>query len=132
AMMADTKANAQAEDDFLKSHTILQMLERMNSDESAARSMAWYMQVIRFSEPYEYAGADLLSSWYQRNVRIYSNIVKLAGPGFDSKSADGSGSQLPQERILVIYGAGHLTLLRQLTASDSSVKLRKLDEFAKP
>lgn len=115
ALMTDNKANAQAEDDFLKSHTVLQMLERMNSDASAAKGMAWYMRVIRFSEPYEYAGADLLASWYQRNVRIYSNIVKLA--------------DAPQERILVIYGAGHLSLLRQLTASDPSVRLRKLGDF---
>jgi hypothetical protein len=119
ALMADSKANVQAEDAYLKSHTILQMLERMNSDESAAKSMAWYMQVVRFSEPYEYAGADLLASWFQRNARIYSNIVKLADPA----------QERAPERILVIYGAGHLTLLRQLTAEDPGMRLRKLSDF---
>jgi len=98
--------------------------------------MAWYMQVVRFSEPYEYAGADLLASWYQRNVRIYSNIVKLADPpagcsvatcGLDDSALK---KDRPIERILVIYGAGHLTLLRQLAAEDPNVRLRKLSDFA--
>jgi hypothetical protein len=37
----------------------------------------------------------------------------------------------PGERILVIYGAGHLGWLRQFTASDPTMRLRKLAEFAR-
>jgi hypothetical protein len=50
-------------------------------------------------------------------MRIFSNVVQLA----DS----------PNERILVIFGAGHLGWLRQDFASDPSVRLRKLAEFAR-
>jgi hypothetical protein len=32
--------------------------------------------------------------------------------------------------VLVLYGAGHLGWLQQCVASDASVKLRKLAEFA--
>ena len=53
-----------------------------------------------------------MAQWYQRNIRIYHNIVHL----IDS----------PNERILVIYGAGHLGWLRQDAANDTSVKLREL------
>jgi hypothetical protein len=35
----------------------------------------------------------------------------------------------PQERILVIFGAGHLGWLRQDIENDPAVKLRKLSEF---
>jgi len=35
----------------------------------------------------------------------------------------------PNDRILVIYGAGHLGWLRQMIANDSAVRLRKLADF---
>ena len=37
----------------------------------------------------------------------------------------------PSNRVLVIYGSGHLGWLRQNAIADPSVKLRKLSEFAK-
>lgn len=103
------------QDEFLKSHTVLEMLEYMNADAKAASDVASYFKMVPFGEPGDYAGSDLLAAWYQRNIRIYRNIVALA----DS----------PDERILVIYGAGHLGWLRQDVANDASVKLRKLSEF---
>jgi hypothetical protein len=70
---------------------------------------------VRYGDPFDYAGSDLLAAWYQRNIRIYRNIVAL----IDS----------PSEKILVIYGYGHLGWLRQDVANDATVKLRKLSEF---
>lgn len=103
------------DDDFLRAHTVLEMLERMNSDSRAARDMALYFATVPYGDPSDYAGPDLLAAWYQRNIRIYSNIVRL----IDS----------PNDRILVIYGAGHLGWLRQNAANDASVKLRKLADL---
>lgn len=37
----------------------------------------------------------------------------------------------PNDKILVIYGAGHLGWLQQDAANDATVKLRKLTEFTK-
>lgn len=37
----------------------------------------------------------------------------------------------PNERVLVIFGAGHLGWLRHNVARDRSLRLRKLAEFAK-
>ena len=37
----------------------------------------------------------------------------------------------PNERLLVLFGAGHLGWLRQDFASDPTIRLRKLAEFAK-
>jgi Family of unknown function (DUF5694) len=47
---------------------------------------------------------------------IYTNVIRLV----DS----------PNERILIIYGAGHLAWLRRNFSSDPTVQLRKLAEFA--
>jgi hypothetical protein len=103
------------QDAFLRSHTVLEMLEYMNSDAMSEKGVATYYAVVPFGEPGDYAGPDLLAAWYQRNIRIYHNIVGV----IDS----------PNDRILVIYGAGHLGWLRQDVANDAGVKLRKLAEF---
>jgi hypothetical protein len=104
-----------AQNEYLRSHTVLEMLEYMNSDAQSTQAVAEYFELVRFGEPWEYAGPDLLASWYQRNIRIYHNIVKLI--------------ESPNERILVIYGAGHLGWLRQNVANDARVRLRTLSEL---
>lgn len=101
--------------DFLGSHTVLETLQFMNSDSRVARDMGLYFAAVRYGDPFDYAGSDLLAAWYQRNIRIYHNIVALV----DS----------PNEKILVIYGSGHLGWLRQDIADDPAVKLRKLADL---
>ena len=116
AVVAKWGALSKDENDFQQKHTILETLEFMNSDESVARNVAPYYELVAFGEPWEYAGSDLLASWYQRNIRIYRNIRALAGPG---------------ERVLVVYGAGHLGWLRQDIAGDPAVELKKLSDLTK-
>jgi hypothetical protein len=114
-MEASVGAMVKEQNDFLLSHTVLEMLEYMNSDAMAAKGVATYYAYLPYGDPYDPAGADLLAAWFQRNIRIYSNIVKL----IDS----------PNDKVLVIYGAGHLGWLQQDVANDATVKLRKLAEF---
>jgi hypothetical protein len=116
ASMAKFGDEVKEQDAFLKSHTVLEALESMNSDEHAAHDVGIYFEIAPLGESGDYAGPDLLAKWYERNIHIYCNIRKLV----DS----------PNERILVIYGAGHLGWLRQDVSNDASVKLRKLSEFA--
>jgi hypothetical protein len=106
-----------AQNAYLASHTILETLVYINSDEQAATNIAGYSKLIRFGEVGDWAGADLVADWFRRNVRIYSNIAQLA----DS----------PNERVLVIYGAGHLPWLQNDIASNPEMRLRKLAEFVK-
>jgi uncharacterized protein DUF5694 len=115
AMEAGVAARVKGEGDFLQSHTVLEMLSYMNSDSSVARAVASYYDFVPYGEPYEYAGPDLVAAWFQRNIRIYRNTVALV--------------ESPSDRILVIYGAGHLGWLRQNVANDSRIKLRKLADF---
>jgi len=116
AALDDTMGKQMKEqDEFLHSHTLLEMYEYLNSDSMSAKGVAFYYSIVPFGDPGDYAGPDLLAAWYQRNIRIYHNIRKL----IDS----------PNDKILVIFGAGHLGWLQQDAASDATVKLRKLAEF---
>jgi hypothetical protein len=115
AIAAGTESRVQEQGKFLASHTVLEMLQHMNADAAVAGDVAIYFAFVPFGDPGDYAGPDLLAMWYQRNIRIYHNIRALVSA--------------PDERILVIYGAGHLGWLRQDVANDASVSLRKLSDL---
>jgi hypothetical protein len=55
--------------------------------------------------------------WYGRNLRIFSNIVRLAPK--------------PEDRVVVIYGAGHAYLLRQMAREASAFKVVDVDQVLK-
>jgi Family of unknown function (DUF5694) len=114
-IMAKWGAATKELEDYLKTHTILETLEHANSDAFVTENVSPYFEIARFGDPLDYAGPDLLGSWYLRNIRIYHNIVKL----IDS----------PKDRVLVVYGCGHLGWLRQNAQQDATVRLRTLAEF---
>jgi hypothetical protein len=115
ALSASMSTLVKEQGDFLRSHTVLETMEYINSDSRVAKDVAFYYALVPYGEPGDYAGPDLLAAWYQRNIRIYHNIVKLV--------------ESPNDRILVIYGAGHLGWLQQDIANDATVKLRKLSDL---
>jgi FAD/FMN-containing dehydrogenase len=116
-IMGGFSMQVKAQGEYLASHTILEMLLYMNTDEKTAEDVGLYYRLAHFGEPGDWAGADLLADWFPRNIRIYSNVMGLV----DS----------PSERILIIYGHGHLAWLRHNFGSDPTVELRKLSDFAK-
>ena len=115
AMMGEIGGMVKAQSEYLKTHPVLQTLLYMNSDAKVAQDVGFYYLEAHYGEPGDYAGPDLLSEWYRRNVRIYNNVIKLAAT--------------PEDRVLVIFGAGHLGWLRQDFAADPILRLRKLEEF---
>ena len=117
AILAEIGAMVKAQGAFLASHTILETLLYMNADGKAAESVGFYFREAHFGEPGDWAGADLVADWFRRNMRIFSNVVRLA--------------DTPNERVLVIFGAGHLGWLQHAFASDPNLRLRKLGEFAR-
>ena len=114
-LMSEIGTMVKQQDAYLHSHTIVETMVYMNADKKAAEDVGFYYRQAHYGEPGDYAGPDLLASWYQRNIRIYNNITNI----IDS----------PDERILVIYGAGHLGWLQQDIANDPTLKLRKFSEF---
>lgn len=108
-------AMVKAQGDYLKTHSVLEILLYLNSDARVAKDVGFYYLVARFGEPGDYAGPDLLAEWYRRNIRIYNNVMKLVAT--------------PEDRILVVFGSGHLGWLRQDFASNPTLRLRKLEDF---
>lgn len=84
----------------MKKLTVRQFLKKMNQPDFLIQSQAFYMDFCKVGKGNDFPGADLVASWYHRNIRIFSNINKIT----TSK----------EDRILVIFGAGHAPILREL------------------
>ena len=114
SLMAQTGKTVKDENEFLKSHSVLQMLRRMNSNEAVRQGLAVYALLAHFGEEYNYPGARLLTEWYRRNMHIHTHLLNIIEPA---------------DRVLVIFGAGHLGLLRQAVQADPTLTLRTIDDF---
>jgi hypothetical protein len=100
--------------EYLLSHTVLDMFRRLNSSESIAKDAAIYARWGHFGDDNDPAGARLLTRWYERNTFTLTSLLGVIEPG---------------DRVLVLYGGGHQTLLRRFIADDPTLKLRTLDEL---
>ena len=117
AMLAEIGEMVRKDNAYLASHTILEMLLELNSDEKVSEAVGFYYRQAAFGEPWDWAGADLVADWFRRNMRIYTNVMQLV--------------ESPNEHILVIYGSGHTGWLQQAFGGNPNLRLRKLHEFAK-
>lgn len=63
-----------------------------------------------------YIGADSAARWYRRNIRIFSNIYDIAD--FNN-----------EDRLLLIIGAGHVWLLRQLLTESPDFSYVEINNY---
>ena len=63
----------------------------------------------------DYIGADMRTAWFNRNLRIYSNVQRAVST--------------PGDRLLLIIGAGHVPILRHLVESSPELALVEAGEY---
>lgn len=63
-----------------------------------------------------YLGADSVTRWYRRNLRIFANVLDITD--FDQ-----------EERILLIYGSGHVWQLRQFFMDSPDFDYVEVNKF---
>ena len=98
AMRARLESRSAASQQRLERGSVGDMLRWLNDPARLRDSNAAYFDYARIAGDDDYPGANWLQFWYGRNLKIFANLTRIAGPG---------------ERVLVIYGAGHAPLLRQ-------------------
>lgn len=97
--------------------TIREMLLRENSDEMYRLQHGFYFKLISAGKPGNHVGSYLVSEWWRRNMVIYENILKkLTGK---------------EERVLVIFGAGHTAILHELMKYNPDIELVPVSEVLK-
>ena len=101
----------------MKTATVTELLREMNDEKNVARFHQPYLTFARVGAGTDFAGADLVRDWYERNLKIYANITRLADN--------------PNERILVIIGAGHLRTLQHFVSESSEYDLEQVGKYLK-
>jgi hypothetical protein len=99
AFWSQMRARKQEDQERIERWSIREELIHLNNPEQLARDHSLYVACARVGAGHGNVGADLLSAWYGRNVRILANLIPLLQSG---------------ERVLLIIGAGHVHILRQL------------------
>ncbi len=92
--------------------SLYKTIQSMNQPEAIRKSHEHYFrEAFQYEEQeHDYTGVDWYSAtWFNRNLRIFRNIQRI--------------TESPSDRILVIYGAGHLALLQQAVESSPSHEL---------
>lgn len=93
------KRETDAEYEKILPLSITNQLISVNNPAQIEKSHQIYFDLMRIGRGKEYIGANYVAWWYRRNLTILDNIIRLT----DS----------PNDRVLVIYGFGHLKLLTQ-------------------
>ena len=93
------KSDSDAEHEKLFTLPVIDQLILINQPARMERDHRVYFNLMRIGRGKDYIGANYVSWWYRRNLTILNNIIRLT----DS----------PNDRVLVVYGAGHLKLLTQ-------------------
>ncbi|RED26191.1 hypothetical protein BD847_0105 [Flavobacterium cutihirudinis] len=93
--------------------SLTELMLYYNEKERDNEDMQWYLEVAnRAGNPDDFTGASLVSNWYKRNLYMYSLIQKL------TESKD--------EKIMVLLGASHVTMLREFLVHDSEFEIVEL------
>jgi len=85
---------------IFKTHGILAALREANDEQNIKKSLGNYLiGLFKYeSRDHDFTGVDFETGrWFNRNLRIFRNIQRI--------------QTVASDRVLVIYGAGHLNLL---------------------
>jgi hypothetical protein len=98
----------------LASGTIGVALRWANEPETLWRDHRIYLRLARIGEGKRYVGIEWVKEWYERNLKIYVNLARITAPG---------------DRILVLYGAGHIPLLTQFAGDSGLYTLEPVERY---
>jgi hypothetical protein len=89
-------------------------LRWVNDPETLRRDHRVYLSLARIGDGARYVGNEWVKGWYERNLKIYANLARITAPG---------------ERILVIYGSGHIPLLAQFARDSGLYALGPVERY---
>lgn len=94
---------------------IVDMLRELNDPHALEESHRIYLTLAQVGEGRNYVGIDWVKGWYQRNLIIFANLCRIATD--------------PADRILVVYGSGHIPLLSQFIEDSGRFTLEPIAPY---
>ncbi len=107
------------EDEHKTRVTLADYLLRINSPELLRLSHGQYLiGNFEVGSAEEYPGVDAKTAWYNRNLKIFANLQRIA--------------DLEGDRLLLIIGSGHVPILRHAAEASPQFELVELAELLDP
>ena len=96
-----------------------ELIQKNNSNNIKKDFGTYLIGIFKYeTKDNEFFGADFVTGWwFNRNLRIFRNIQKIKAN--------------PTDRILVIFGAGHMNLLNFFFDASPEYKLLKVNDYLK-
>lgn len=91
--------NTNINNDSFINRSIVEQYKFLNREANINKSHQRYFDFVRIGSGDQYVGANYLSHWYGRNMKIFANLIRI--------------TESPDDQIFVLYGAGHAKLLNQ-------------------
>ena len=95
-------------DSMMRNATVGEIIRTLNSTR-ADSAHGVYMAALRVGADTSYPGATMTARWYERNLKIAANVLRLV--------------ESPQDRVLVIIGAAHGPILREILERVPGIQL---------
>ncbi|HVB20446.1 MAG TPA: DUF5694 domain-containing protein [Ktedonobacteraceae bacterium] len=92
-----------------------EQLRWLNEPGNLLRNHQMYMTMARIGTGNQYVGIDWVKGWYQRNLIIFANLTRIITS--------------PDDRVLVIYGVGHIPLLTQFIRDSGFYTLETVEKY---
>ena len=103
-------------EEIIKTSSLLRMLQFLNADSTIPKiDQALLSSYVHIGKDGNYIGTDHLIRWYERNLKIYTNITRII------ESND--------NRILVLIGAAHINSLQLFITSSGEYNLEKAEKY---
>jgi Family of unknown function (DUF5694) len=87
----------QAESEKMQKLPLADHFHLLNNLQDAERLHGAYLLMATVGKDSNYTGANVIAGWYERNLKIAINVQRIV--------------ESSEDRILVLFGAGHLPLL---------------------
>jgi len=105
-------------DEKLTTLSLSDFLIYINSKEELEKNLSFYTKyTTRIGNDQNYVGANLTADWYSTNIHIYTNLLKLVKP--------------TDKSIVVIFGQGHIPILKHLLNNNSDFEVVEVKDFLK-
>ena len=87
-----------------------------NTKEALQSNLGLYTKYFaKIGKDKNYVGANLVADWYSTNIHIYTNILRIVKP--------------MDKRIIVLFGQGHIPILRHLFANNSNFEIVEVTDI---
>ncbi|MBS3965909.1 MAG: hypothetical protein KGZ60_01460 [Truepera sp.] len=96
--------------------SVREILLDINQEETILQGHGHYLvDWFKVGSGNDYPGADGVTGWYNRNLRIFANLQRI--------------TETPDERILLIIGWGHLPILRHCVQASPEYNLVEVCDY---